>query len=422
MFPLNDFNFVACALATVSAAVGYRVSRGRARGANGPTEFDRAKSRFHFFKFHRRNSSASARAASVGVTERDGTEPPPSECSTPLPAGQENFLDEVEEGSLKRKRSASPSVPHPEDLSPKRLKTSEPEEHADAPIKIEEIVPQSLGAACTDVTQASADIEAQAGMQTDAAGSASVSEPHDSPAAEPPVSPSPPPPAVSPLPVALIAKQPFTLRAPVWPSTPSAIIAAKPSSAFQAFSGSPSAFSSATAGLSPGCPVWSTSANATTSAAMTSDPLAALSYATSTQTTVTGEEDEEAVAELKGSKVFIKRGERDFCEGIMGTVKLLKHKETGHERILFRREPVMKVSMNVRLRPLVRCSFDEAQGQLRVALMEPAEDTQQERVVVYALKRGKASRTEFADFAEAVMESARVVREQQQTQAPALAL
>lgn len=116
-----------------------------------PTEFDRAKSRFHFFKFHRRNSSASARAASVGVTERDGTEPPPSECSTPLPAGQENvsvagflkpstrgavhgsstsrpclssrsgahcidqepiqFLDEVEEGSLKRKRSASPSVP-----------------------------------------------------------------------------------------------------------------------------------------------------------------------------------------------------------------------------------------------------------------------------------------------------------------------
>lgn len=53
---------------------------------------------------------------------------------------------------------------------------------------------------------------------------------------------------------------------------------------------------------------------------------------------------------------------------------------------VFRREPVMKVSMNVRLRPLVRCSFDEAQGQLRVALMEPAEDTQQERVVVYALK------------------------------------
>lgn len=46
----------------------------------------------------------------------------------------------------------------------------------------------------------------------------------------------------------------------------------------------------------------------------------------------------------------------------------------------------MKVSMNVRLHPLVRCSFDEALGQLRVALLEPAEDTLQERVVVYALK------------------------------------
>lgn len=51
------------------------------------------------------------------------------------------------------------------------------------------------------------------------------------------------------------------------------------------------------------------------------------------QLAVTGEEDEEAAAELKGAKVFIKRGERDFCEGILGTVKLLKHKETGHERI-----------------------------------------------------------------------------------------
>lgn len=31
MFPLNDFNIVACALATFSAAVGYNVSRRRGR-------------------------------------------------------------------------------------------------------------------------------------------------------------------------------------------------------------------------------------------------------------------------------------------------------------------------------------------------------------------------------------------------------
>ncbi len=54
------------------------------------TENNRAQGRFHFFKFPRRNSTVSARAASVAATERDGTEPPTSECGTPLPAGQEH--------------------------------------------------------------------------------------------------------------------------------------------------------------------------------------------------------------------------------------------------------------------------------------------------------------------------------------------
>ena len=48
---------------------------------------------------------------------------------------------------------------------------------------------------------------------------------------------------------------------------------------------------------------------------------------------MTGEEDEDVSSELKGAKVFIKRGERDFCEGILGNAKLLKHKATGVERI-----------------------------------------------------------------------------------------
>ncbi|TFK81435.1 hypothetical protein K466DRAFT_502138, partial [Polyporus arcularius HHB13444] len=122
---------------------------------------------------------------------------------------------------------------------------------------------------------------------------------------------------------------------------------------------------------------------------------------------ITGEEDEDVSSELKGAKVFIKRGEHDFCEGILGNVKLLKHKGTGAERLLFRREPIWKVSMNVRLRAAVRCSFDEAQGALRVMLKERVEDAQQEQLVMYVLKRGKASRTDFADFARAVVESAR---------------
>ena len=120
---------------------------------------------------------------------------------------------------------------------------------------------------------------------------------------------------------------------------------------------------------------------------------------------LTGEEDEDAEMEIKGAKVFIKRGNSEFCEGILGNVKLLKHKETGEQRIrefhcsvssgiqslnnkavVFRREPVWKVTMSVRLRPTVRCSFDEAQGALRVTLKEPTEDTQHEQLVIYALK------------------------------------
>ena len=55
-------------------------------------------------------------------------------------------------------------------------------------------------------------------------------------------------------------------------------------------------------------------------------------------------------------------------------------------RTVFRREPIWKVSMSVRLRPAVRCSFDEAQGALRVTLKERAEDEQEEQLVIYALR------------------------------------
>ena len=59
---------------------------------------------------------------------------------------------------------------------------------------------------------------------------------------------------------------------------------------------------------------------------------------------------------------------------------------------VFRRESVWKVSMSVRLRPAVRCTFDENEGVLRVVLKEAQEredassDRRKEDVVVYALK------------------------------------
>ncbi|KAI9062742.1 hypothetical protein FKP32DRAFT_1629323 [Trametes sanguinea] len=407
MFPLNDFNFVACALATVSAAVGYRVSRGRAGDANGSTVSGRGtpgKGRFGFLRFHRRNSTASARSVNTTLTECDGSEASASECSTPRPAECETTSipkspDEYHEGSLKRKRSASTTV-HEDSASPpsKRQKTPEMGERDQVASQAMEIVPSSPAPADT-TTQA----------PTDAAGAIDVApnqtEPEivPEPSTDKSVAEEPSCQTESSHNIDAIPK-PFS-----W-STAQTIVAAKPTSAFDAFSGTTSAFANVSTASAHAAPPWSASMSgiAATASASDSDPLAALSYATSTQTTVTGEEDERVIAEVKGAKVYIKRGERDFCEGILGNVKLLRHKDTRQERILFRREPVMKVSMNVRLQPLVRCTFDEAQGLLRVTLKEPVEGSQQDHVVVYAMKRGQSSKADFADFSQSVLESSRL--------------
>lgn len=41
---------------------------------------------------------------------------------------------------------------------------------------------------------------------------------------------------------------------------------------------------------------------------------------------MTGEEDETATAELKGVKLFIKRGKKEFTNGMYGHIKVLSHK------------------------------------------------------------------------------------------------
>jgi hypothetical protein len=42
--------------------------------------------------------------------------------------------------------------------------------------------------------------------------------------------------------------------------------------------------------------------------------------------------------------------------------------------------------MSVRIRPSIRCSFDEDQGVLRLAHMEKAEEGDGQQLVIYALK------------------------------------
>lgn len=473
MFPLNDFNFVACALATFSAAVGYNVSRrrGRNNSSSGHAESERAKEkegRLGFLKFHRRNSVASARSASlapsIDISESDaGTEPPSSKCGTPAPAEAEQGQQQLglaiescqlpdglaiarpEDGSLKRKRSPSPRpAVRDADTPPVKRRRTPPagkdEAHRDGEstgavkLELEEGTSQLFTAddipgvfeSTTTIAAVAADGEVPESVEVPAVTEqAPAAGEFVSPPASANVGSSVTATATFTAPSAFLPYLPATTTAPsVQLPTPgpswrtgTPIVAARPSSAFSAFTTQGSAFANSCAGPSR-APVWTTSTSGSVSVfgdasphstSSDANPLAASTQSTATpQNVLTGEEDEDVEAEIKGAKVFIKRGNRDFCEGILGNVKLLKHKETGDHRILFRREPVWKVTMSVRLRPTVRCSFDEAQSALRVALREPIEDTQHEQLVIYALKRGKASRSEFAEFAKTVAASARL--------------
>lgn len=116
---------------------------------------------------------------------------------------------------------------------------------------------------------------------------------------------------------------------------------------------------------------------------------------------ITGEEDEDVEADLKGVRLLVKRGSKDFVDCGRGHIKLLQSKEPASERLVFRREQVLKLAMNVRLRSTVRCTFSEEENVLRVILKESS-DVGSEELVVYALKVGKASKKEFADFAALV--------------------
>ncbi|KIP03816.1 hypothetical protein PHLGIDRAFT_223989 [Phlebiopsis gigantea 11061_1 CR5-6] len=63
------------------------------------------------------------------------------------------------------------------------------------------------------------------------------------------------------------------------------------------------------------------------------NPLVALTFAKSTHVGTTGEEDEDTTSELRGVKLFIKRGTGDFSTGMTGHVKLLSHRTDGGERV-----------------------------------------------------------------------------------------
>ena len=149
-----------------------------------------------------------------------------------------------------------------------------------------------------------------------------------------------------------------------------------------------------------------------------SKPLArkanhALEAAFATGSTVehlTGEENEDVELELKGVKLFVRRGKKPFSDGMTGHIKLLSNKETLDERLLFRREPLWQVSMNVRVHSSMRCALDKDEKVLRIITQEKVGDAspedQKTEIVIYALKPSRAcSKQDFFDFANSLTDS-----------------
>ncbi|KZP17580.1 hypothetical protein FIBSPDRAFT_864760 [Athelia psychrophila] len=101
----------------------------------------------------------------------------------------------------------------------------------------------------------------------------------------------------------------------------------------------------------------------------------------------------------------ILRGNKAFTGGMPGHIKRLAHSERADQRLLFRREPLGKVSMNVPMSPAVRCSFDAEDGILRIVLKEAitaegGNGAGTHELVVYAIKRGRVPKQDFTEFAE----------------------
>ncbi|KAL4249888.1 hypothetical protein ABKN59_002054 [Abortiporus biennis] len=464
MFPLTDFNFVCCALATFSAAVGYNVSRRRAerrRSLSRSLEVSENKN-----QLHRRDSSVSCSsdtATLVGGDEDIFASDYPTPVGTPS--------DITEPNSLKRKirnledtdsvDAQSKAEGATFEFPPNKRCRSSPLPDDYVFVKVEDIEPSTTSSVVhgsTDVDATSTEGAGEHGYVLPISNSNSLinvdtpaTKENVSDAAIPNVSPKDEIVNTSdkqhPLVEVEVEKQfsdakpaeqeTVTTTQPVIASAFS-IPSYKPSSAFTSFAGSSSAFATSSFNTTfSQRPVWAPSlATPSTSShpfvvkaerplcqelapestvENSSDPLAAKDIKQSTQASITGEEDEEVHQELRGVKLFIKRGDKEFTSGIFGHVKLLAHRETSDERLVFRREPVWKVSMSVRLRPTVRCTFDEDQAVLRLTLKETIEQdgvpTEQspQQIVVYALKRGKMSKTDFATFAKAVINSSQLV-------------
>ncbi|KAF9529018.1 hypothetical protein CPB83DRAFT_906497 [Crepidotus variabilis] len=476
MMPITDFNFVVAGIATFAATVGYACTRRQVTGPSGlspdeirnalESEFiaaDKPSQREPSPKLDTAMSETSVALAQVAV-DGGSTMTNLSRSTSPKKESLKRKIphDGFDEPEKPLKIQQELGYPHNlANIYPpnKRSRTPSTEAEVNAPSPTPTIQPE------TEVIEeplviATQDPESLLEVTT--------------PAPEPPRTPTPPPEQQSfvlppALPSVFAAPQPAPQVAQQVPVTPKSVAFrsfASPSSGFAAFAGSASPFASVSkpqqSAFKPGRSIWNTApSNLVThpNEAIAEDgtlddpfnsaspsfaleetkPLASPSVAKNARQyhplalppieesksvdesiltrNVTGEEEEEVEMELKNVKLYIKRGNKNFGEGIPGHLKLLSHRTTLEERLLFRREPLWKVSMNVRVQSTARCLFVPEENALKLILKEDVNTSKpvaelskdsepKQELVIYALKPGRAcSKQDFREFAETLVQS-----------------
>ncbi|KAJ7591407.1 hypothetical protein C8J56DRAFT_562161 [Mycena floridula] len=399
MFAVSEFNFVVCGIgATVAATVGYACSKLSTQNypLSSPVAKDEAASSKSSGDQSEPIPTVQSEESPILHEAIKQTPTPPPEFIKPTSLKRKQMEDDTSDLDYPNnlnllypnKRSRTP--PPDEDHEPKEIVNDQSETASAEPLHVQIV---------SDVpSQPSEDKPA---LVPDLTVPSEVAVPDQSlvtPASEP---------------IDKSISEPVKPASPFSPAKAPAAYSNTFSGGFAGFAGTSSSFGISSARVAR--PVWASSAtslNDTNALGTTSEdggtrslhaitPIAKLK---SKLAHITGEEEEDTVCELKGVKLFKKRGNREFSSGMLGHVKVLSSKKDDKKRLVFRREPLWKISMNIAIQPTVLCSFDAEECILRIILKENGDQEGVQDVMVYALKAGKAcSKKDFQTFSESLL-------------------
>ncbi|KIJ21024.1 hypothetical protein PAXINDRAFT_6801 [Paxillus involutus ATCC 200175] len=454
MLPITEFHLAFCGIATVAATVGYACARQAALTLASPKE---TKADVEAGPLEERSLKRKLDDSDDGESDAEQQSRPMKRSKTPPTDQRETDEDEWEVIVAPPTYEEAVALPQPNELVQDSSAPQEDNSSQRDTTPIRENTPHI-------------DITPSLHAERKVAEEEPCSTPHS-------LQPNPLPNGPEALPE----------RAKIPSPKPAAAITPRPANPFSSFASSSSPFASysSATGASPfglagktvkSTPAWrcgkenagDVSAETTPANALAPSPNNALSPATTepsstpvqnknaieagsrtqalTQASsfVTGEEDETVVADLKGVKLFTKRGRKEFTDGMYGHIKILSRssplsappnttdeasqentkprtrlrKSPPHHTLvlqvvkrrsarLFRRDPLGQVSMNIGLCSRVRCHFDAAENILRVILMEQVMDGEEskEDVVVYALKPGRSQKPDFQSFAKTLCDN-----------------